>query len=103
MYSAVDQTNNAIAKKIQEQFCRAEFDYEAQGAQEISFKAGDLIKRLYEEDDTWLCGELNGKKGMFPKAFVKYITKWHRSYKCQTNNEERIVFYVPAEQEFKFD
>lgn len=75
MYSAVDQTNNAIAKKIQEQFCRAEFDYEAQGDQEISFKAGDLIKRLYEENDTWLCGELNGKKGMFPKAFVKHITK----------------------------
>ena len=78
MYSVVNQTNkpkDAIVKKTQEQFCRAEFDYEAQGDQEISFKAGDLIKHLYEEDDTWVCGELNGKKGMFPKAFVQLITK----------------------------
>ena len=78
MYSVVNQMNkpkDAFVKKTQEQFCRAEFDYEAQGDQEISFKAGDLIKRLYEEDDTWICGELNGKKGMFPKAFVQLITK----------------------------
>ena len=106
MYSVVNQTNkpkDAIVKKTQEQFCRAEFDYEAQGDQEISFKAGDLIKHLYEEDDTWVCGELNGKKGMFPKAFVQLITKWHSSYRCQSNNEERIVLYVLAEQEFKVD
>jgi len=78
MYSAVDQTNkpkDTNVKKTQEQYCRAEFDYEAQGDHEISFKAGDLIKRLYDEDETWCCGELNGKKGMFPKAFVVFITK----------------------------
>ena len=78
MYSAVDQFNrpkDTGVKKTQEQFCRAEFDYEAQGDHEVSFKAGDLIKRLYEENDTWFCGELNGKKGMFPKAFVELITK----------------------------
>ena len=78
MYSTVNQTNkpkDTGVKKTQELFCRAEFDYEAQGDQEISFKAGDLIKRLYEEDDTWFCGEFNGKKGMFPKAFVVLITK----------------------------
>lgn len=78
MYSAVDQTNkprDITAKKSPEQFCRAQFDYEAQGDQEISFKAGDLIKRLFEEDDTWWFGEINGKKGMFPKDFVEFITK----------------------------
>lgn len=67
MYSTVDQTNKA---KIKEQVCRAQFDYDAQGDQELSFKAGDVIKILYKEDDTWWCGEFNGKKGMFPKAFV---------------------------------
>jgi len=78
MYSAVDQTNkprDTGAKKSPEQFCRAQFDYEAQGDQEISFKAGDLIKRLYEEDGTWWCGEINGKKGMFPKDFVELVPK----------------------------
>lgn len=78
MYSAVDQTNkprDTGAKKSPEQFCRAQFDYEAQGDQEISFKAGDLIKRLYEEDGTWWCGEINGNKGMFPKDFVELVPK----------------------------
>lgn len=86
MYSSVDQKPLDTAKKIdnvkkidntkkiQDQFCRAQFDYDAQGDQEISFKAGDLIKLLYEEDETWWCGEINGKKGMFPKPFVELIT-----------------------------
>ena len=73
MYSTVDQTNKA---KIKEQVCRAQFDYEAQGDQELSFKAGDVIKILYKEDDTWWCGEFNGKKGMFPKDFVDLMNHW---------------------------
>ncbi|KAL9985653.1 hypothetical protein ACROYT_G008079 [Oculina patagonica] len=84
--SSVDQINkpeawivsmpkDTSARKTQELFCRAQFDYEAQGDQEISFKAGDLIKRLYEEDGTWWCGEINGKQGMFPKDFVELVTK----------------------------
>ena len=78
MYSSVDQTNkpkDTNLKKTQEQFCRAQFDYDAQGDQEISFKGGDLIKFLYEEDETWWCGEINGKKGMFPKDFVELVIK----------------------------
>lgn len=74
--SSVDQINkpkDPNVRKTQELFCRAQFDYDAQGDQEISFKAGDLIKRLYEEDDTWWCGEINGKQGMFPKLFVELV------------------------------
>ena len=67
MYSTVNETNKP---KIKEQVCRAQFDDDAQGDQELSFKAGDVIKILYKEDDTWWCGEFNGKKGMFPKVFV---------------------------------
>lgn len=70
MYSTVDETNKA---KIKEQVCRAQFDYDAQGDQELSFKAGDIITILYKEDDTWWCGEFNGKKGMFPKDFVDLL------------------------------
>ena len=32
-----------------------------------------IIKILYKEDDTWWCGEFNGKKGMFPKDFVDLL------------------------------
>ena len=78
MYSSVAEANkprDINVKKTPEQFCRAQFDYNSQGDQEISFKAGDLIKRLYEEDETWWCGEINGKKGMFPKDFVELVNK----------------------------
>lgn len=82
MYSTVDQTNKVKPReqvdqtnkvKPREQVCRAQFDYSAQGEQEISFKAGDLIKIHYKEDATWWCGECNGKKGMFPKDFVELL------------------------------
>lgn len=62
-------------RKKSDLFCRAAFDYDAQGAQELSFKSGDLIKIHYQEDDTWWCGEIQGRKGMFPKDFVEVITK----------------------------
>ena len=73
MYSTVDETNKI---KIKEKVCRDQFDYDAQGEQELSFKAGDVIKILYKEDDTWLCGEFNGKKGMFPNDFVELMNHW---------------------------
>ena len=77
MYSVVSEVkaNAEPAHRVQtkEQYCRASFDYEAQGAEELSFKAGDLIKLCFKEDSTWWCGEVHGKKGMFPKDFVDPI------------------------------
>ena len=52
---------------------RAEFDYEAQGDQELSFKAGSIIKVLYDESPVWACGEIEGRKGMFPQAYAEPI------------------------------
>ncbi|XP_058944406.2 proline-serine-threonine phosphatase-interacting protein 1 [Pocillopora verrucosa] len=72
MYSSVDQKKQPI-KQNEAKFYRAAFDYDAQGDQEISFKAGDHIKLIYHEDDTWWCGEVQGKRGMFPKDFVEEI------------------------------
>ena len=40
---------------------------------EISFNIGDIIKNIEEVDNDWLIGEVNGKRGMFPIAFVKII------------------------------
>lgn len=72
MYSSVDQKKQPN-KQNEAKFYRAAFDYDAQGDQEISFKAGDHIKLIYHEDDTWWCGEVQGKRGMFPKDFVEEI------------------------------
>lgn len=73
MHSTVDEKNKI---KILEQVCRAQFDYDALGEQELSFKAGEVIKIFYKEDDTWLCREFNGEKGMFPKDFVELMNHW---------------------------
>ena len=51
---------------------RAEFDYTAQGDEELTLREGDLIKVIRMEDVTWWYGELRGKTGMFPKDFVTF-------------------------------
>ena len=63
-YSSLTDVRHSVT------MCRAQYDYEAQGEQELSFKSGNIIKILYEEDDVWWCGEFRGKKGMFPKDYV---------------------------------
>lgn len=54
---------------------KADFDYKAQGDEELSFQQGDMIKVLHEEDETWWCGECKHRKGMFPKTFVSVVNK----------------------------
>ena len=75
MYSTVDQKKQ-INRQNETKFYRAAFDYDAQGDQEISFKAGDFVKLIFHEDNTWWCGEVQGKRGMFPKDFVEEIDPW---------------------------
>lgn len=48
----------------------AEYDFNAQDGDEISFKEGDTISLLIEEGDWWY-GELNGKFGIFPQNYVR--------------------------------
>lgn len=56
----------AAAKKVQ---ARAQWDFAATDSDELSFKKGDVITILEEEDDWWV-GELNGKKGTLPRNYV---------------------------------
>ena len=53
--------------------CLARFDYEATEADDLSFVAGDVIRLKECVGDEWLRGELNGKTGVFPVAFVEII------------------------------
>ena len=66
-YSTVHETTK---KRAQHKMVKAEFDYIAQGTEELTFREGDIIKVVHEEDDTWWCGEFHGRKGMFPRNFV---------------------------------
>ncbi|XP_049612072.1 CD2-associated protein [Syngnathus scovelli] len=51
-----------------------EYDYEALHEDELTLRKGDLIKNVCRiEEDGWMEGDLNGKRGLFPDNFVKEI------------------------------
>ncbi len=50
--------------------CR--FEFEGEGEEDLSFKEGDVII-LKNRVGEWLRGELRGKSGIFPLAFVEII------------------------------
>ncbi|KAK4301020.1 hypothetical protein Pmani_026822 [Petrolisthes manimaculis] len=55
--------------------CRALYDYEAQGDDELSLRQGQLVHVLSRDvkisgDEGWWTGKINGKVGIFPSNFV---------------------------------
>lgn len=49
-----------------------EYDYEALHEDELTLRPGDIIKNVrYIEEEGWMEGDLNGKRGLFPDNFVK--------------------------------
>ena len=38
---------------------------------ELSFKKGDILDLTHTVDDNWLKGALDGRKGIFPRSYVK--------------------------------
>eukprot|EP01130_Rhizamoeba_saxonica_P015184 TRINITY_DN6766_c0_g1_i1.p1 TRINITY_DN6766_c0_g1~~TRINITY_DN6766_c0_g1_i1.p1 ORF type:complete len:350 (-),score=78.73 TRINITY_DN6766_c0_g1_i1:16-1065(-) len=51
---------------------KAMWDFVGQNTQELSFKAGSIINVKTNQGDWWT-GELQGKEGMFPGAYVQMI------------------------------
>lgn len=53
-----------------------EFKYDALHDDELTLQPGDIIKNVhYIEEDGWMEGDLNGKRGLFPDNFVKVRRK----------------------------
>ena len=52
-----------------------EFDYDAELPDELTIRAGEVIKNVKQLEGGWWEGTLNGKKGMFPDNFVKVRQK----------------------------
>lgn len=49
-----------------------EFDYDAVHDDELSIRVGEIIRNVKKlQEEGWLEGELNGRRGMFPDNFVK--------------------------------
>ena len=47
------------------------YSYDAQGTQELNIEEGSIVDVVAKEDDVWWCGQLDGKTGMFPAAYVE--------------------------------
>lgn len=53
-----------------------EYKYDAHHDDELTLHPGDIIKNVrYIDEDGWMEGELNGKRGLFPDNFVKVRRK----------------------------
>ncbi|XP_013401503.1 arf-GAP with SH3 domain, ANK repeat and PH domain-containing protein 2-like, partial [Lingula anatina] len=58
--------------------CRALYDCDADNDDELSFKEGEIIILLREEDEDWWEGEVDGephRKGLFPASFVERVVE----------------------------
>ncbi|XP_060773350.1 CD2-associated protein isoform X2 [Neoarius graeffei] len=53
-----------------------EYEYEAAHEDELTLRLGDVIKNVRRiEEDGWMEGDLNGRRGLFPDNFVKELRK----------------------------
>uniref|UniRef100_UPI0037E7ADD3 CD2-associated protein isoform X1 n=1 Tax=Semicossyphus pulcher TaxID=241346 RepID=UPI0037E7ADD3 len=76
-----------------------EYEYEALHEDELTLRPGDLIKNVrYIEEDGWMEGELNGKRGLFPDNFVKEIKKESKEVK-ETKSEPKEETSQPQRRE----
>ncbi|KAM9667406.1 CD2-associated protein isoform 1-T1 [Trichechus inunguis] len=53
-----------------------EYDYDAVHDDELTIRVGEIIRNVKKlQEEGWLEGELNGRRGMFPDNFVKEIKR----------------------------
>ncbi|XP_037082171.1 CD2-associated protein-like [Pollicipes pollicipes] len=50
-----------------------EYDYEAQHADELTIRVGDMVTELTPTEPGWMRGRLRGKVGVFPDNFVRMV------------------------------
>nr|XP_020473184.1 CD2-associated protein isoform X2 [Monopterus albus] len=76
-----------------------EFEYDALHDDELTLRLGDIIKNVrYIEEDGWMEGDLNGKRGLFPDNFVKELKKESKEVK-ETKNDPKEESTQPQRRE----
>lgn len=56
------------------EWAKALYDFSAETEDDLAFQQGDRILVTAHIDDEWWSGRLNGREGVFPKAFVEVAT-----------------------------
>ncbi|XP_056284917.1 CD2-associated protein [Pseudoliparis swirei] len=76
-----------------------EYEYEALHEDELTLRPGNVIKNVrYIEEDGWMEGDLNGKRGLFPDNFVKEVKKEAKEVK-ETKGEPKEEASQPLRRE----
>ncbi|XP_029966215.1 CD2-associated protein isoform X2 [Salarias fasciatus] len=76
-----------------------EYDYDALHDDELTLRLGDVIKNVrYYEEDGWMEGDLNGKRGLFPDNFVKEVKKESKEVK-EAKSETKEESAPPVRRE----
>nr|XP_033475612.1 CD2-associated protein isoform X1 [Epinephelus lanceolatus] len=76
-----------------------EYEYDALHDDELTLRLGDIIKNVrYIEEDGWMEGDLNGKRGLFPDNFVKELKKESKDVK-ETMSEPKEEASQPPRRE----
>ncbi|CAG13005.1 unnamed protein product [Tetraodon nigroviridis] len=66
-----------------------QYEYDALHDDELTLRPGDIIRNArHIEEEGWMEGELNGKRGLFPDNFVKELRKESKEPK-ETKNEHK--------------
>ncbi|KAM9840157.1 CD2-associated protein [Aulostomus maculatus] len=76
-----------------------EYDYDALHDDELTLRLGDIIKNVRcIEEDGWMEGDLNGKRGLFPDNFVKELKRESKEIK-ETKTEPKEESSQPVRRE----
>ncbi|XP_024909442.1 CD2-associated protein [Cynoglossus semilaevis] len=79
-----------------------EYEYEAAHEDELTLRIGDIIKNVrYIEEEGWMEGDLNGRRGLFPDNFVKELKKEPKEVKevKETKSETKEESSQPQRRE----
>ncbi|KAM9355367.1 CD2-associated protein isoform 2-T2 [Pholidichthys leucotaenia] len=93
----ISHFQNQLSSNLQEVV--VEYEYEALHEDELTLRLGDIITNVrYIEEDGWMEGDLNGKRGLFPDNFVKELKKECKDDK-DTKPEPKEDSFQPQKRE----
>lgn len=79
--------------------CRARFDFDGEGPEDLVFEDGDIIRLIERVGPEWRKGELNGHTGLFPLAFVEVIEDLPEGHVAkETGHMAQAVFDFDGEE-----
>ncbi|XP_060556964.1 SH3 domain-containing protein 19-like [Ruditapes philippinarum] len=77
--------------------CRARFDFDGEGPDDLVFEEGDVIRLIEKVGLEWRKGEINGHVGLFPLSFVEIIEELPEEEEKDTGSYVKAIFDFEGE------